>query len=390
MSQRMYLRLIVRIVNQGVGSVPGKRVGNSFLDSFMLTTAVVYHRDRVNSDKESKMARNVKTRASKRAGATQRTEPALEVRISDGGAAGFDLLDSFVDTLRVERNASEHTIRSYKTDLEAYLRWCERRSVSPLAITHRQLRNYLGEMDAAQYARTTINRRLSSLRGFYAWLTLTGVVDADPTSALNGPKQSRHLPHVLQTEQMTRLLAVHGPVDAMGASRNQSITDLRDQAILEFLYACGARISEASGLKLGDVDFSSRLVKVLGKGDKERIIPLHALCIRTMREYLDVARPTLLSDKQSDSFFVSTRGNPMSSDAMRKMFKATVRAAGLDERLSPHDMRHTFATDLLDGEADLRSVQEMLGHSSLSTTQIYTHLSPARLKDVHEQAHPRA
>ena len=336
------------------------------------------------------MARNVKTRASKRAGAVQRIDPTSETCASNDASAGFGLLDSFVDALRVERNASEHTVRSYKTDLEAYLRWCERHSLNPLSVTHRQLRNYLGEMDAAQYARTTINRRLSSLRGFYAWLTLTGVVDADPTSALSGPKQSRHLPHVLQTEQMARLLAVHGPVDVMGVARNQSLTDMRDQAILEFLYACGARISEASGLKLGDVDFSSRLVKVLGKGDKERIIPLHALCIRTMREYLEVARPVLLSGKQTDRFFVSTRGNPMNTDAMRKMFKATVRAAGLDERLSPHDMRHTFATDLLDGEADLRSVQEMLGHSSLSTTQIYTHLSPARLKDVHEQAHPRA
>ena len=336
------------------------------------------------------MARNVKTRASKRANAAQRTEPVLESHVPDGATASFGLLDSFLDAMRVERNASEHTIRSYKTDLETYLRWCERRSVNPITVTHRQLRNYLGEMDAAQYARTTINRRLSSLRGFYAWLTLAGVVDADPTTALSGPKQSRHLPHVLQAEQMMRLLAVHGPVDITGVSRDQSMTDLRDQAILEFLYACGARISEASGLKLGDVDFSSRLVKVLGKGDKERIIPLHALCIKAMRDYLDVARPVLLSGKKTDRFFVSSRGNPMSSDSMRKMFKATVRAAGLDERLSPHDMRHTFATDLLDGEADLRSVQEMLGHSSLSTTQIYTHLSPARLKDVHEQAHPRA
>ena len=270
------------------------------------------------------------------------------------------------------------------------MRWCARTGVNPRTATHRQLRSYLGELDAARYARTTINRHLSALRGFYGWMCISGYVDSDPSSVLMGPKQGRHLPHVLQQTEMKRLLCVHGPVDEFGNERVQTDADMRDQAVLEFLYACGARISEASGLKLGDVDFSAKLVKVFGKGKKERIIPLHDMCIKAMRKYVTHARPQLLAGHQTDRFFVSNRGNPMSADAMRKMFKATVRAAGLDDRLSPHDMRHTFATDLLDGEADLRSVQEMLGHSSLSTTQIYTHLSPARLKDVHAQAHPRA
>ena len=141
---------------------------------------------------------------------------------------------------------------------------------------------------------------------------------------------------------------------------------------------------------MGDLDFASCLVKVFGKGRKERIIPLHPICIRSLDVYLREARPQLMGAKPTDRVFVSTRGNPMSADAIRAMFKKTVRAAGLDDTLSPHDMRHTFATDLLDGEADLRSVQEMLGHSSLSTTQIYTHLSTARLKEAHANAHPRA
>ena len=335
------------------------------------------------------MARNVKTRASKRAA---RNDDAVDVRSfeDDGSMPGEDALARFLDDLNVERGSSEHTIRSYKTDLESFLRWCKRAGVDPLAATHKQLRNYLGELDAARYARTTINRRLSALRGFYGWMSVVGLVDSDPASVLMGPKQGRHLPHVLQHNEMRRLLCVHGPVDEHGEPREQSESDLRDQAVLEFLYACGARISEASGLKVGDVDFSSKLVKLFGKGSKERIVPLHDICIKSMRDYLAHARPVLLGAKQSDRFFVSNRGNPMSADAMRTMFKATVRSAGLDDRLSPHDMRHTFATDLLDGEADLRSVQEMLGHSSLSTTQIYTHLSPARLKDVHAQAHPRA
>ena len=299
------------------------------------------------------------------------------------------LLDAFAESLRVEQNASEHTVRAYMTDLDAYLRWCKRHDVDALTATHRDLRSYLGELDAARYARTTINRHLSSLRGFYRWLTITKQIENDPASVLSGPKQSRHLPHVLQPAEMVRLLRVHSRVDLAGNSREQTVQDMRDQALLEFLYACGARISEASGLKMADIDFASKQVKVFGKGRKERIIPLHDLCINAMQIYARNARDTLLAGKQSSLFFVSNSGGKMSEDSIRKMFKRTVREAGLDERLSPHDMRHTFATDLLDGGADLRSVQEMLGHASLSTTQIYTHVSPTRLKAVHTQAHPR-
>ena len=332
--------------------------------------------------------RAVKTRASKRVSKAPEPEThAVEGIVIPSRCAHF--VDEYVESLRLE-NDSAHTLRAYRTDLEAYLRWCVRHDVDPLAVTHRLLRSYLGELDAARYARSTINRHLSSLKGFYRWLDVRGAIEVDPTSALSGPKQNHHLPTVLRHDEMDRLLAVHGPKDVLGNAREQTTVDMRDQAILELLYACGARISEAASLRLGDIDFPSRLVKVFGKGRKERIIPLHELCVDALRAYLDEARPILLGAKRCDNVFVSTRGNPMSADAIRKVFKATVRAAGLDERLSPHDMRHTFATDLLEGEADLRSVQEMLGHSSLSTTQIYTHLSPARLKEVHTQAHPRA
>ena len=301
------------------------------------------------------------------------------------------LIDAFSESLRVERGASEHTVRNYRIDLDAYARWCERNGVNPVTATHRDLRSYLSELDAARYARSTMNRRLSSLRSFYRWANLAGVVDADPAEVLFGAKRGQHLPHVLKEDDMMRLLSVHSAVDEKGNMREQSASDMRDQAILELLYACGARISEASGLCLGDVDFPSRLVKLFGKGRKERIVPLHDLCIEALQKYLKDARPVLLEGKQAtDRFFISNRGKPMSADSMRKMFKDTVKAAGLDATLSPHDMRHTFATDLLEGDADLRSVQEMLGHASLSTTQIYTHLSAGRLKDAHHQAHPRA
>lgn len=300
------------------------------------------------------------------------------------------LIDGFCEALRVERNASPHTVRAYRVDLMDYARWSAREGIGPLTATHRQLRRYLGELDRAQYSRTTINRRLSALRSFYRWLNVSGEADVDPASVLQGPKQPKSLPHVIKAADMARLLSVHGPRDAEGRPREQSLVDMRDQALLEFLYACGARVSEASGLLVANVDFAGGQVKVFGKGSKERIIPLHDMAVSSMRAYAVRARPGILKERASDYFFVSTRGNQMGTDAMRKMFKDALRRAGLDETLSPHDMRHTFATDLLDGGADLRSVQEMLGHASLSTTQIYTHLSPGRLKRVHAQAHPRS
>lgn len=295
----------------------------------------------------------------------------------------------FACALVAERGASENTVRAYRIDLSDYGRWALRENVDAIGASHKDLRRYLAELDAAGYSRRTVNRRLSALRTFFGWLNVTGAVDSDPACALQGPKCAKHLPHVVKPADMVRLLSVHAKRDERGREREQSLSDMRDQAILEFLYACGARISEASGLLCRNVDFDAGEARLFGKGSKERIVPLHELAVSSLKEYAHVARPRLLKGGECPYFFVSTRGNRMGTDAMRKMFKATVRAAGLDDSLSPHDMRHTFATDLLNGGADLRSVQEMLGHASLSTTQVYTHLSTERLKSVHAQAHPR-
>lgn len=307
----------------------------------------------------------------------------------DIDASLIELIDSFCTSLMVERNASVHTIRAYQLDLLDYGRWVFRENIDPLKTDHRQVRQYLSEMNQAQYCRSTINRRLSSLKEFYRWLIVNGETAADPVSALQGPKKTKGFPRTLKKEEMAKLLLVHYKRDSKGARREQGPVDLRNQALLEFLYACGARVSEASGLELCNTDFENGQVKVFGKGSKERIIPLHDMALDSMYSYVNFGRQKLLKDKQSKFFFVSTRGNQMTPDAIRKMFKETVREAGLDETLSPHDMRHTFATDLLEGGADLRSVQEMLGHSSLSTTQLYTHMSVKRLKEVHGKAHPR-
>ncbi len=309
----------------------------------------------------------------------------LSLRELPWGREAHDYLASLVR----ERNYSPHTARSYATDLEGYLRWAHRSSVDPCLVTSRQLRRYFGELDAAGYSKSTINRHLSALKGFYRWLVAKGFVDGDPVHSMRGPKKPSALPRPVTRDEMRRLLSVHAPHDDSGKARRQTPADLRDQALLELLYASGLRVSEVAGLKLADANVSGLEVKVMGKGSKERIVPMHALAAVSLDAYLRSGREALLSGRASEYLFVSARGNKMSADAIRRMFKETLVAAGLDPALSPHAMRHAFATDLLSEGADLRSVQEMLGHASLSTTQIYTHVTTDRLVDAHRQAHPR-
>jgi integrase/recombinase XerD len=293
------------------------------------------------------------------------------------------LVDAFLTTLRVERNLSPHTIRAYGCDLADLCAWMEREGLAIGGVEHRAARRYLAEMDRARYSRATINRRLSAVKSFFAWLVETGYLAVDPLSVVSGPKQPRRLPVTLTAQDVKRLLEVSDKDTPVG---------LRNQAIIELFYASGARISEVAGLSANAIDFAQMQVTVLGKGSKQRIVPLHGLALRTLHEYLTMARPQLLvhAKRPTDALFLTTRGARLSADAIRKMFKQVLGLAGLDASLSPHDLRHSFATDLLDGGADLRSVQEMLGHASLSTTQIYTHLSIGHLKETHARTHPRA
>ena len=300
------------------------------------------------------------------------------------------LIEQFCSDMKTERNASVHTIRNYSLDLNDYMRWASRTSIQALKPTHRQLRRYLAELDQARYARSTINRRLSTLRSFFSWATITGHAQHNPADVLMSIKEDKTLPHRISQSDMKRILSVYAPFDETGNLRERSASDIRNQAILELLYASGTRISELSNLRLVSVDYERNTIRVFGKGSKERIIPVHHIAMESMKLYQTKARPELLDGKPtSEFFFVSTRGKQMSTDSIRKMFHATLLKARVNSDYTPHDMRHTFASDVLEGGADLRSVQEMLGHSSLSTTQIYTHLSAERLKSVHKQSHPR-
>ena len=301
----------------------------------------------------------------------------------ENGAAPFDRwIERFIAYLADVRGLSPNTVRAYATDLNAFSSWCAREGVDPASISHRELRSYLADLSRARYAEKTLNRHLSSIRTLYRWLVHEELVSQDSAAAIASPKLSRKLPKTMSDEDVADILAA---IDASGPA------GIRDAAFLELLYASGARIAEVSALTVDDIDFAESQVKLFGKGSKERIVPLYAHVLDVLREYLQRGRTALVDpSKPTRALFISTRGNPMSTDSLRTVFEKRLRAAGKDSSLTPHAMRHTFATELLGGGADLRTVQELLGHESLSTTQIYTHISIERLKDATRQAHPRS
>ena len=282
------------------------------------------------------------------------------------------------------RNMAGNTVRAYETDLDAYCAWMRREGVVGAEVTHRQLRRYLAELTRAGYSARTVNRHLSSVRGLYKWLLGEGRVTADAAAALASPKLSKTLPRTMGDADVERIVQTCDLTTVEG---------MRDRALIELLYATGARIAEASRLDVADVDFAQRQVRLFGKGSKERVVPVYDRALQAVSTYLSGARPTLAARRRAGerttALFVSVRGNRMSADALRTRFERHVREAGLDVGITPHAMRHTYATELLSGGADLRSVQELLGHESLATTQIYTHLSVERLKEATRQAHPR-
>ena len=301
--------------------------------------------------------------------------------MTDGAPTPSELVDRYLRHLEVERNASPNTVRAYSADLARYLEWAERQNTDPFTLTHRQMRGYLAELDRAGYARRTIARRLSAVRSLFAFLVTEGLLASDPSTVLATPKVPARLPKVVPANELKALLDAPDPATPTG---------LRDRAVLELLYATGARVSELSGLHLGDLDLAQGQVRLMGKGSKERIVPIHHAAIARLRAYLADGRPELRTERSEDWVLLSARGNRLSADAIRRLFKRYLREVGGPGSLSPHAMRHTFATHLLEAGADLRTVQELLGHVALSTTQIYTHLSMKRLQDVHRGAHPRA
>lgn len=300
----------------------------------------------------------------------------------------FDAVDGFIAHAARVEGLAPNTVTAYGSHLEQFARWCDRSGTDAFTCGVRELRSYLAELNLAGYAPRTMAAHLSSIRSFYRWMHLEGLVESDVASTLGTPKIPKGLPAVLTSEQMDALLA------APDRSRPDG---LRDSAMLELLYASGARISELAALDIESLSFSGRTVRLFGKGRKERIVPIYRRALDACSRYLDGPRGELLAavghadgSGFARPFFISVRGIRMSAASLRNRFHRLCTLAGLPSDITPHAMRHTFATDLLEGGADLRSVQELLGHASLSTTQIYTHLTPDRLKAAVSQAHPRS
>jgi integrase/recombinase XerD len=292
----------------------------------------------------------------------------------------------FLAYLEFERGLSRNTLEAYRSDLLQFGAFLAGRHVEAVAAGHSDLAAFLSDLatgseDRPPVAPATLQRKAACLRSFYRHLRREGVVTGDPTADLRAPRKSQRLPMVLTRAEIAALLAT---------PRGSDPSALRDRALLEVMYACGLRASEAVDLRVGDVDLETGLLRTFGKGSKERIVPVGREAVVAVRAYLQRGRPVLVGLTTEPCLFVNRRGSGLTRQGLYKIVRRHARAAGLEGKMSPHTLRHTFATHLLAGGCDLRSLQEMLGHADVATTQIYTHLSAERLKDVYFKAHPRA
>ena len=294
-------------------------------------------------------------------------------------------IDRFLKYLTVERNSSPLTVKSYREDLQALAAYLGERypaAPDPCDVTTLDLRGYLSSLHEQEYAKTTIARRLASLRSFFRFGQREGWSDSNPAKPLRNPRKSRSLPHFLSSGDLDRLLSSPPANLPMG---------LRDRAILETLYSAGLRVSELVSLNDGDIDMTQGILRVRGKGKRERLAPIGSYAATALRNWLKVRRVSAKEPRGADCpVFVNKSGRRLTTRSVGRLLEKHLAAAGLDRRTTPHTLRHSFATHLLDSGADIRSVQELLGHKSLVTTQIYTHLSTANLRAIYEKAHPRA
>ena len=293
------------------------------------------------------------------------------------------LVLDFLAYLEFERGLSRNTLEAYRSDLFQYGRFLEEREVSAVKAEQVDVADFLASLAERSASPATIHRKAACLRSFYRHLRRDGIRDSDPTAALSAPRRGRKLPQVLTRGEVEKLLE---------QPRGTDPSALRDRALLELMYACGLRASEAISLEVSDVDVEDQVLRARGKGSKERIVPIGHRAVRAVRIYLERGRPGLVRKNGASEthLFVNFRGGSLTRQGIYKIVRRHATSAGLADRMSPHTLRHTFATHLLAGGCDLRSVQEMLGHADVATTQLYTHLSSERLKDVYFRAHPRA
>ena len=296
-----------------------------------------------------------------------------------------ELIAQYEEHLVLVRNLSENSIRGYVSDLQSFLAHIEKLNIaefSQLELTH--VRSWLANLQSTGAARSTMARRIVSIRAFTYWAASQGWIPTDIGANLVIPKAQRHLPEILNVADAAQVIA------ALETQLAELPTDLhrRDLAMVEILYASGIRVSELCGLNIGDIDTSRNTLQVIGKGDKQRVVPLGIPAMKALKSWLSISRPQLVTDESFNAVFLGSRGKRIDQRTVREVVYEAMKAVG--STMGPHGLRHTAATHLLEGGADLRTVQEILGHSSLATTQIYTPVSPERLSQAYKQAHPRA
>ncbi|MBI3863854.1 MAG: tyrosine recombinase XerC [Planctomycetia bacterium] len=291
----------------------------------------------------------------------------------------------FLNYLKIERNCSALTIKSYGEDLASILEYFSERAggvPGVAAVSVADLRGYVAYMHECQYSRSTMARRLACLRSFFRYCCREQLAETNPAKALRTPRAGRRLPHFLSTEQVARLLE---------APPANTPAGLRDRAILETLYSAGLRVAELASLNVMNWDRDAGILRVIGKGRKERVTPVGSYAAQALGRWLEVSEPDPTAPAiQQGAMFLNKRGRRLTTRSVGRLLEKHIREIGLDKLTTPHTLRHSFATHLLDGGADLRSVQELLGHKSLTTTQIYTHVSTERLRDTYQKAHPHA
>lgn len=293
-----------------------------------------------------------------------------------------DLIDRFIRYLQLEKNASAYTYRHYKRDIEDFILFLRQLSVGHIPdVTYVHIRKYLSYLHQKEYARRTVARKLSSLRSFFRYLEREGVIEANPAKFVSAPKLEKKLPQFFFGPEMEQLFRSVDTSTPLGK---------RNLAILELLYGTGIRVSELIGLDIKDLDLELGVALVFGKGAKERYVPIGCYARTALMTYLNQARPLLIKDADEVALFVNYRGERLSTRSIRRILNRMITQSALTQNITPHKLRHTFATHMLEGGADLRTVQELLGHAQISSTQIYTHISNEHLKSVYDKAHPRS
>jgi len=288
---------------------------------------------------------------------------------------------TFLNSLRVEKGLADNTLQAYRRDIEKFAAFARQRKLSTSTVQRGDIVDFLGSLYRKGLDSRSVARHLVTIRNFFRFALLEGHIDDDPAATIESPKFRQSLPEFLSVEEVDRLLQ---------QPETNSVVGIRDRAMIELMYSCGLRVSELCGLRVADLQREEGCLRCVGKGNKERLVPVGRQALETVQRYLREARPKLLRENSSPFLFLGQTGQGMSRVALWKLLRDYGRKAGLRKSLTPHMLRHSFATHLLDRGADLRSVQMMLGHSDISTTQIYTHVVEERLKQVYKAHHPRA